>query len=564
MGCAALKNVTLPDTLTNIGTGTFNGCASLEKIDLPAGLTEIGKEAFNGCESLKEAIIPDGVTEIPSYAFTGCLALEKVELPEGITSIGEYAFDLTAENDSGEYVNENPKLESINIPSTVTSIAGNFLGGVKANGDTALIFEGENPPTFGSGALDGISGESVNKPTVYYPAEAVDAYTSEDSDLVTNGLVSAPVEGEENSNQYSLAVSPSATSVYENNTINFTVESTLPQDATLMVESSNTKVATAALSSDQKSVTVTGVKEGTATITVSIKLSDVVLASENVTVTVDERGSSGTTRYMVSVEDADNGTIKVSPTRASKGSTVTINVTPDEGYELDKLVVTDKNGDTVKLTDKGSGTYTFKMPASKVTVEATFTQIVTEPETLPFTDVKTGDWFYEAVQYVYDKGMMTGGSADRFAPASTTTRGMIVTILYRLENEPAVSGDLPFTDVERGAWYANAVAWAAANDIVNGTSATTFAPNSPITREQMAAILYRYAAYKGYDVSQKADLSGYTDAASISGYAKDALAWANAQKLITGVTDTTLNPQGSATRAQVATILMRLCETVVK
>ena len=141
---------------------------------------------------------------------------------------------------------------------------------------------------------------------------------------------------------------------------------------------------------------------------------------------------------------------------------------------------------------------------------------------------------------------------------------MIVTILYRLENEPAVSGGSAFTDVENGAWYADAVAWAAANDIVNGTSATTFAPNSPITREQMAAILYRYAACKGYDVSQKADLSGYTDAASISGYAKDALAWANAQKLITGVTDTTLNPQGSATRAQVATILMRLCETVVK
>ena len=563
MGCAALKNVTLPDTLTNIGTGTFNGCAYLEKIDLPAGLTEIGREAFNGCESLKEAIIPDGVTEIPSYAFTGCLALEKVELPEGITSIGEYAFDLTAENDSGEYVNENPKLESINIPSTVTSIAGNFLGGVKANGETALIFEGENPPTFGLGALDGISGASFNKPTVYYPAEAVDAYTSEDSDLVTNGLVSAPVEGEENSNQYSLAVSPSATSVYENNTINFTVESTLPQDATLMVESSNTKVATAALSSDQKSVTVTGVKEGTATITVSIKLSDVVLASENVTVTVDERGSSGTTRYMVSVEDADNGTIKVSPTRASKGSTVTINVTPDEGYELDKLVVTDKNGDTVKLTDKGSGTYTFKMPASKVTVEATFTQIATEPETLPFTDVKTGDWFYEAVQYVYDKGMMTGVSADRFAPASTTTRGMIVTVLYRLENEPAVSGDLPFTDVERGAWYADAVAWAAANDIVNGTSATTFAPNSPITREQMATMLYRFAQYKGMDaVTLQENLTGYPDGGQVSDYAIPAMNWAIGQGLIAGMENGTLVPQGSATRAQVATILMRFCESI--
>ena len=262
------------------------------------------------------------------------------------------------------------------------------------------------------------------------------------------------------------------------------------------------------------------------------------------------------------VRGTTGGTVTASPTRAAKGATVTLTVRADEGYQLDGLTVTDSKGGTVKLTDKGSGTYTFTMPASKVTVQASFTQ--NQSGTLPFTDVKTGDWFYEAVQYVYDKGMMTGVSADRFAPASTTTRGMIVTVLYRLENEPAVSGDLPFTDVERGAWYADAVAWAAANDIVNGTSATTFAPNSPITREQMAAILYRYAAYKGYDVSQKADLSGYTDAASISGYAKDALAWANAQKLITGVTDTTLNPQGSATRAQVATILMRLCETVVK
>ena len=148
---------------------------------------------------------------------------------------------------------------------------------------------------------------------------------------------------------------------------------------------------------------------------------------------------------------------------------------------------------------------------ANTTVYAKWTENAVTP-TLPFTDVKSGDWFYEAVQYVYDKGMMTGVSADRFAPASTTTRGMIVTILYRLENEPAVSGGSAFTDVENGAWYADAVVWAAANDIVNGTSATTF-PQQPHHLEQMAAILYRYAAYKGYDVSQKADLSGYTDAA---------------------------------------------------
>ena len=264
-------------------------------------------------------------------------------------------------------------------------------------------------------------------------------------------------------------------------------------------------------------------------------------------------GGSVTTKYTLSFDT--NGGSAIAKVTKEKGTTVDLGqyVPTREGYTFAGWYSDEA------LTQKVTSV---KLNAN-TTVYAKWTENAVTP-TLPFTDVKSGDWFYEAVQYVYDKGMMTGVSADRFAPASTTTRGMIVTILYRLENEPEVSGGSAFTDVESGAWYADAVAWAAANDIVNGTSATTFAPNSPITREQMAAILYRYAAYKGYDVSQKADLSGYTDAASISDYAKDALAWANAQKLITGVTDTTLNPQGSATRAQVATILMRLCETVVK
>ena len=264
-------------------------------------------------------------------------------------------------------------------------------------------------------------------------------------------------------------------------------------------------------------------------------------------------GGSVTTKYTLTFDT--NGGSAIAKVTKEKGTTVDLGqyVPTREGYTFAGWYSDEA------LTQKVTSV---KLNAN-TTVYAKWTENAVTP-TLPFTDVKSGDWFYEAVQYVYDKGMMTGVSADRFAPASTTTRGMIVTILYRLENEPAVSGGSAFTDVESGTWYADAVAWAAANDIVNGTSATTFAPNSPITREQMAAILYRYAAYKGYDVSQKADLSGYTDAASISGYAKDALAWANAQKLITGVTDTTLNPQGSATRAQVATILMRLCETVVK
>ena len=318
---------------------------------------------------------------------------------------------------------------------------------------------------------------------------------------------------------------------------------------------------TATMSGESRTIHV---KNGTdkSSITVTINGTTKTIAqNQSETFTYTHSSSSGTTRYSVEVRGTTGGTVTASPTRAAKGATVTLTVRADEGYQLDGLTVTDSKGGTVKLTDKGSGTYTFTMPASKVTVQATFTQ--NQSGTLPFTDVKTGDWFYEAVQYVYDKGMMTGVSADRFAPASTTTRGMIVTILYRLENEPAVSGGSAFTDVESGAWYADAVAWAAANDIVNGTSATTFAPNSPITREQMATMLYRFAQYKGMDaVTLQENLTGYPDGGQVSDYAIPAMNWAVGQGLIAVMENGTLVPQGSATRAQVATILMRFCESI--
>lgn len=182
---------------------------------------------------------------------------------------------------------------------------------------------------------------------------------------------------------------------------------------------------------------------------------------------------------------------------------------------------------------------------------------------MPFTDVKETDWFYEAVQYVYENGMMSGTGNTTFSPDTTTTRGMIVTILHRMEGIPTIAGET-FTDVADGQYYSNAVAWASANGIVSGYGNGKFGPNDPITREQMAAILYRYAQYKGYDVSQSADLSKYTDAEQVSNYANTAIAWANAEGLINGVTLTTLVPQGNATRAQVATILMRFCENVAE
>ena len=273
--------------------------------------------------------------------------------------------------------------------------------------------------------------------------------------------------------------------------------------------------------------------------------------------------SSGSTRYTVSVEDTDNGSVKVSPTRASKGSTVTVTVKPDEGYELDELTVTDKNGDSVKLTDKGDGKYTFQMPASKVTVEAVFTAVEPEPEGLPFTDVTSGDWFYDAVAYVYDKGMMEGTTDTTFAPAMNLTRSMIAQVLYNLEERPEAPGAAGFPDVAAGAWYADAVNWAAARGIVKGYDTGAFGPEDSVTREQLAAILYRYAQAKGYDTTQGGmAVREFSDSASISDWAQEAMAWAVNAQVLSGKGNGVLDPQGTATRAEVAQMLMNFGEHV--
>ncbi|MEE0548387.1 MAG: S-layer homology domain-containing protein, partial [Peptococcaceae bacterium] len=206
---------------------------------------------------------------------------------------------------------------------------------------------------------------------------------------------------------------------------------------------------------------------------------------------------SGSSSYMIDVIESTHGTVTASPKWASSGRIVTLTVTPDEGYELAALTVTDKNGNDVALTNNGDGTYTFKMPTSKVTVKATFTKDLV---TLPFIDVHPDDWFYDPVCYVYSQGLMTGTSATTFEPNTSLSRAMLVAVLHRLEGSPQASaGD--FTDVADGDWYAQAVNWAASVGVVNGFDDGTFQPNAAITREQMAAILRNYAAYKGMDVT---------------------------------------------------------------
>ena len=273
--------------------------------------------------------------------------------------------------------------------------------------------------------------------------------------------------------------------------------------------------------------------------------------------------SSGKTTYKVTTSAVNNGGVNASPSSAEKGAAITITLSPDKGYKLDKLTVTDGSGKTVSTVKKSDTVYTFTMPASAVKVGVSYVKATETPSKTKFNDVSANDWFASAVDYVTGKGMMNGTADNTFSPKANTTRGMVVTVLYRLENQPSTSA-ASFTDVASGAYYANAVAWANANGIVSGYGSGKFGPNDKVTREQLAAILYRYAQYKKYDVSvgEDTNILSYDDAQSISTYAIPAIQWACGAGVVTGKSGSKLDPKGNATRAEVAAMLMRFCENV--
>ena len=270
-------------------------------------------------------------------------------------------------------------------------------------------------------------------------------------------------------------------------------------------------------------------------------------------------GGSSSSVYVVRAVSTGRGRVSVSPNRAERGETVTITTRPDSGFQLSELSATG-GGRQLQLNDQGSGKFRFTMPGADVEVRAVFTG--DDPVALPFTDVKEGVWFHDAVEYAYENGLMSGVSATSFGPDLPTSRGMIVAILYRLAGSPA-SGPSSFTDVADGQYYAKAVSWAAANGVVNGYGNGRFGPDDPITREQMAVILRGYARLNGKDVSAQADLSGYLDEKDVSAYALESMRWASAEGLINGTSAVTLTPAGTATRAQAAVIFRGFCETIM-
>lgn len=308
--------------------------------------------------------------------------------------------------------------------------------------------------------------------------------------------------------------------------------------------------------------------------------------SENTTIyaewtrTSSGGGSSHSYDGYITIITPKNGEVSVSDDWAYEDDKITLTITPDDGYEVDKIEIVDDEGDeiTAKKVDDEENEYTFRMANCDVTVTVTFkeegkTTEDTDKEEdkddeetteLNFTDVKESDWFYKGVAYVVDKDIMSGVSENEFAPSGKLTRAMLVQMLYNMESRPACDAENAFMDVPVGQWYTDAVIWANDAKIVSGMGDGLFAPNMEITREQMVAMLYNYAKYKGYDVTASADLSKFADNASVSTWAQPAMQWAVAEGYISGMGDSQLAPQGTATRAEIASVIMRFMEATAE
>lgn len=303
----------------------------------------------------------------------------------------------------------------------------------------------------------------------------------------------------------------------------------------------------------------TEVKQVTGAVVLDRTLGQKTYDDVSLSVTQDQGSSSGGASHPEAGSNTDSNKDRTPEVSVDgKGGKVkadsdgTVTITPDDGYRIAKILV---NGKEVDIENKLTGL------KSTDEVVVTFEKIEESGETtkptVSFTDVQPTDWYAEAVTYAVENGLFQGTSATTFEPNANMNRAMLVTVLYRMSGEQA-KADTAFGDVAQNAWYAEAVAWAKTNGIVSGVSATQFAPNQNVTREQMAAILYRYAQYKGQETGNAdANLAAFADANTVSSYAVPAMNWAVKNGLISGTSATTLSPNGSATRAQVATILMR-------
>lgn len=488
---------------------------------------------------------------------------------------------------SGSSLNANGKLTNegtINVESG-GSVSGKLSGGTTITPPTINAPPQDKKVQVGSTAEFSVTASAGEGEQLTYQWQQKATVTESEWEDITNAInasyTTAPTTTDMSGYQYRCVVKSASGVSVTSAAATLTVEAyTPPTTYTISADASPAEggsVSGGGSYTKGTSVTLTAtnnpgyrfvgwVESGT---TVSTNPNYTFVANSNRSLTaqfdrISSGGGDSDPTYSITLPSrVTGGELKLSRRYAEKGETVTITAIPDEGYELDTLTVTDSKGNEIDLTHKGGNEYTFKMPAGRVEIEVSFREIEIE---LPFTDVPEGAWYADAAAYVYEHGLMAGTSATTFAPDATTSRSMIATILWRMAGSPVVNYAMDYTDVAQGQWYSEAIRWAASEGIVGGYGNGLFGTNDPITREQFAAMLYRFAQEQGYDVSigENTNILSYTDVADLSEYAISAMQWAVGAGIINGTGDgSTLTPQGQATRAQAAVMLMRFCEEYV-
>jgi len=625
-GCASLSSIVIPDSVTTIDSSAFEGCSSLERVTLPAALTTIGSKAFFGASSLGGVYIPDTVTDVPTGTNSNNQIFRGMA-QDSVIYLSSEAFVRLMLQSSGNLASASNGYTAANTALAVTNggtfhdttvfEAGKLACPIKDDLTFAGWYTKDEHGTFNDDAVaapekdrdpaypiyyakwycDSAEKHSFdqgttdpNDPTItHYACQKCDYVKA---DTVTSGSCQEHTWGEweekteatctENGIRERTCINQDCDAV-ESDSIPATGhdwdDGEVEQDATCTEDGLQTFTCSVCRLTQKEAIPALGHTAGAAVranevaptytdagsydLVVYCSVCRTELSRENVTVPKLEPVPVPDPELSYRDDDDDeptysvavpgkikHGDVTVRPKSAEKGDTVTITVKPDAGYEVDEVTVTDRKGGELKVKDKGDGKYTFTMPASKVEIDVTFVKEQTAPA-VAFDDVSADAWYHDAAGYVAEKGLMSGTGNGMFSPGRDTSRAMIWVTLARIDSRDV--------SVQQGNWYEKAQAWAMARGLTDGS-----APNGSVTREQLALMLYNYAELKGYDTDSDGVLRNYKDAASVSPWAVEALDWAVSHGLITGAGEGLLAPQATATRAQVAVILMNFCEDVAE